>query len=230
MLFEEVNSLENEPALKLFFVLETQFFHARLAFRAVLPANLGRFVAADVEISAGEELNHLAEHVKDKFQRIIVSGAEYIVIDALLRTDLEGLALAGELGIGGEHGERVAGHIELGDNFNIVVVSICDYFADLILCEISGIFLCEVVLAEIRAAAAGADCDELGVAVNFNAPALVVGQMPVHGVHFDECGGVDELFDVLDRRHVARTVEHECAVFKRGRIFDSHARADIELL
>ena len=183
-----------------------------------------------MEISAGEELNHLAEHVKDKFQRIIVSGAENIVIDALLRTDLEGLALAGELGIGGEHGERVAGHIELGNYFNIVVVGICDYFADLILCEISGIFLGEVVLAEIRAAAAGADCNELGVAVNFNAPALVVGQMPVHGVHLDERGGVDELFDVLDRRHVARTVEHECAVFKCGRVLDSHARADIELL
>ena len=230
MLFEEIYRLEHKPALKLFFVLETQFFHARLALRAVLPANLGRFVAADVEISAGEELNHLAEHIKDELQRIVVSGAEDIIKDALLRADLEGLALAGELGIGGEHGERVAGHIELGDNFNIVVVGICDYFADLILCEISGIFLCEMVLAEIRAAAAGADCDELGVAVNFNAPALVVGQMPVHGVHFDECGGVDELFDVLDRRHVARAVEHECAVFKCGRVLDSHARADIELL
>ena len=78
-----------------------------------------------MEISAGEELNHFAEHVKDEFQRIIVSGAEYIIKDALLRTDLEGLALAGELGISGEHGERVAGHIELGDNFNIVVVGIC---------------------------------------------------------------------------------------------------------
>ena len=137
MLLEEVNGLKHKPALKLFFVLETKFFHARLAFRAVLPANLGRFVAADVEISAGEELNHLAEHVKDELQCIIISGAEYIVKDALLRTDLEGLALAGELGISGEHGERVAGHIELGDNFNIVVVGICDYFADLILCEIS---------------------------------------------------------------------------------------------
>lgn len=72
MLFEEVNGLKHEPALKLLFILETKFFHTRLALRAVLPANLGRFVAADVEISAGEELNHLAEHIKDELQRIVV--------------------------------------------------------------------------------------------------------------------------------------------------------------
>ena len=189
-----------------------------------------RVLGADMEESAGEELNHLAEHVENELQCVVVSGAENVIVYALLSADLERHSLAGELGVGGEHGKRVSGHIELGDDFNIVVVRIGDYLAYFVLGEMPRIFLVEVVLPEIRAVAVRADGDKLGVAVNLNAPALVVGQMPVHSVHLDERRGIDELFDVLDRSHVACAVEHKRAVFKRGRVLYSHTGADVELL
>src|SRR6185437_2437500 len=45
----------DEPALQLVFVLETELFHPLLTFGAGLPAILGTFVAADVNIRSGKE-------------------------------------------------------------------------------------------------------------------------------------------------------------------------------
>src|SRR3546814_5944743 len=54
----------------------------------------------------------------------------------------------------------------------------------------------------------GADLGELRVLLDLEAPALVLGEVPVEGVQLEDRHDVDVLLDELDREEVARSEEH----------------------
>ena len=64
------------------FVAQTQFFDARLAFRAFFPAHFRAFIAADVYVFRGEQFHNFREHAFQKSKYGVISGAKYIVENA----------------------------------------------------------------------------------------------------------------------------------------------------
>lgn len=62
------------------------------------------------------------------------------------------------------------------------------------------------------------------VFVNLNAPALIVGQMPVEHVEFKERNCLDILFHDFDREKVSDGVEHISAVRKTRLVVDFATR------
>ena len=49
--------------------------------------------------------------------------------------------------------------------------------------------------------------------------------MPVHGIHFDKRGGVNQLFYIFNGGHMPCTVKHKSSVRKGGRVLNSDTRA-----
>jgi hypothetical protein len=65
----------DEPALQFVFVAQAFFFDAGLAFGAVSPAVLGGFVAADVDVFRGEEVDDFVDDVFEKLEGFVVACA-----------------------------------------------------------------------------------------------------------------------------------------------------------
>ena len=66
---------------------------------------------------------------------------------------------------------------------------------------------------------------ELRILLDFDAPALVVGEVPVHTVHLEESYHVDILLHVFGRHEVAAWVEHDTAVAKTRLVLDANGRS-----
>ena len=105
--------------------------------------------------------------------------------------------VAAELGVRSNCRYHVTGKVNFGDNFNVARLCISYNFAKVFLAvpHTTTVF-CIVVerlsvanIAE-RRRANGAHFCEFGVFGNLNAPALVVGQVPVEAVHLVECHNV----------------------------------------
>ena len=74
------------------------------------------------------------------------------------------------------------------------------------------------------ASAVGAPGRELGVALELDAPALVVGEVPVKHVHLVQCQPVDVFLDIGHREEVAHHVEQHAAVAEAGSVVDAPGR------
>ena len=79
----------------------------------------------------------------------------------------------------------------------------------------------------MRRRAPRADLGELRIFLDLDAPALVVGEMPVHHVEFVDRHVVDEFLDEFRRLEMTRGIEHESAPGEARIVFDvdaAHAR------
>ena len=54
--------------------------------------------------------------------------------------------------------------------------------------------------------------DRLRIALDLDAPALIIRQMPVEAVELHACGGLDESLQIGDREKVTHAVEHEACL------------------
>ena len=77
-------------------------------------------------------------------------------------------------------------------------------------------------MADQRFPALRPDARQFGIAFDFDAPSLVVGQVPVEGVELVQRQDVDEPFDILHGVEIARHVEHRPAVAEMGFVADLH--------
>ena len=206
--------------------------HARPAVRTLLP-HFGRaLVAADMNIGRGEEPDYLVEHPLDEVERRIAPDAEDPVVDVPRLAHLVPFARAAQPRIGGQRRHGVARELDLGNDRDEAPRGIVDHFAHLLLCIEAAVgalvvtarlvVLAAGVLADERAPPHRSDARQLGVAADFDAPALIVGQVPVKDIHLVQRQQIERALDLVDRKEVARHVEHQPAVGHRGPVLDLH--------
>ena len=99
---------------------------------------------------------------------------------------------AGQRRVGGDGRRGVAGHLDLRHDHDVALARVLDHVADLLL----GVE--PAAAAAVGFGAPGADAGELRVLAYLDAPALVVGQMPVQHVELVARQQVDLL---LHQRH-----------------------------
>ena len=206
----------DDVGLQLRLLVITQLLHAQFATVAGCPFRARTFVAADVIIRAGEELHHLVDHVVEETEHQFAPGTHHDVFHAPDAAHRGGLLLAGEFGIGGNGGQFVAGDFQFGHNLHMVLFGKCHHVADFLLRVKS--FLHRAVFVH----AAAAYFREARIFFDFNAPALVVCQMPVQTIYL--IGG-KTFYLALDNRggeEMATGVEHHAAVAEARFVLDAH--------
>ena len=82
------------------------------------------------------------------------------------------------------------------------------------------------VVAHDRLPAHRPDAGQFGVFLDFDAPALIFGQVPVETVHLVQGEDVDEFFDLVRGPEVAAGVEHASAVPEERTVFHRHGGQD----
>ena len=132
-----------------------------------------------------------------------------------------------ELGVGCQHGHAVAGDVDFGHHGHMTLGGIVDDVLHLLLGVVG--LVGHVVIHTGKetldfASAVGAPGRELGVALELDAPALVVGEVPVKHVHLVQCQPVDVFLDIGHREEVAHHVEQHAAVAEAGSVVDAPGR------
>ena len=153
-----------------------------------------------------------------------VAGAEDVGEYAPCLAHLVGASGAAQLGVGGEHALRVAGHVDFGNDGDVSVGGIVHDVAHLVLgveASVGYLVVNAGDAADDGACPFGTDFRELGVTVYLHAPALVFGEVPVEGVEVVECEHVDEFLDEFGLEVVAAAVEHRSAVAEAGIVDDA---------
>ncbi len=115
-----------------------------------------------------------------------------------------------ELGIRGDGGLRVAGHFHFRDHLDVAFGRVRHDVADLRLGVEAAVFR-RFRLRGGGGRAAASYAREARVFADFDAPALVVREVPVEGVEFVPGHPVEHGLDELDGLEVAGGVEHQAA-------------------
>ena len=68
------------------------------------------------------------------------------------------------------------------------------------------------------------DFGEFGQLLDFDAPTLVVGQVPVHAVNAVQSNHVDESFHTISSGKVTSHIEHRATIGKARCVIDVHTR------
>ena len=176
----------------------------------LLPPRLRDLVPPDVDVRAGEEVADLVEHILEELDRG-VPGAEDVLVHPPRFSHLERPAGAGQLRVRGERGQRMAGELDLRNDHHVPQRGVVDHLPDLRLRvepAVPGrIELHVAVRPDHRAVSPRADLRQLRIFPDFDAPALVVGQVPVEDVHLVERQEIDVFLDELHGEEMPRDVE-----------------------
>lgn len=186
---EPAVEVPDEPGLELVLVGQTQLGHPGLGGRGLLPLVLGALVAAQVDEGRGEEREDFVEDTLVEAQHLLRRG-EHVGADAPGvphreggRVDDVGVA---QLRVRGDRGLRVPGDVDLGDDRDVPLGGVRDDLADVVLGVETAVRLLVPErgrpVAPLRTGAPGADLGEPGVALDLDAPALVVGEVEVEDV------------------------------------------------
>ena len=212
-----------KPRLQLGFGLQLVFAHAALAVGTLLPVAHVDFVATNVNIVIGEQVEHLTIDVLAELQHAVLAGTK--------RRGEElspaGALLAGESVVVVDSAEAVAGNIDFGHDIYATLTGEGNYLADIILRVKTTIFPLRIDILRrqlqigivlrhsiahahgilIVGRTPGAALGEQRVFLDFDAPALVVGQVPMELVDLVECQHVEQLHHFFLGEEMARAVE-----------------------
>ena len=163
-------------------VLQSQLACLGLTFLAVLPSVLGTLVATDMDELRGEHVAQLAIDGLQEREHLGIAGTEHIIADAPHLPYLVGTARTAQMGIDVESSLHVAWEVNLGDDVDITFGSVAHNLATVVLSVVAAIGL------TVEDAAVATDdgllsyatlwC-QVGQGFHLEAPALVVGEMPV---------------------------------------------------
>ena len=140
------------------------------------------------------------------------------------------LALHAQLRVSSNRRLRVARHLDLRNHGDVPLTRILDDFADLTLrVETAVRLFVEAVwisslMAQPRFFAPRSNLREARVLFDLNAPALIVGEVPVESVQFVQGQQIDKLEDKLLRHEMAAHVEHGAAPAEARLILNVHGR------
>ena len=221
----------HEPALQRGLVGDAQFAHARLHPRRGLPLVLDRLVGADVDPRRREQRGHFGEHLVEEGEGVLFD-VEQVGMDAALVGDRDRPAFHPELRIGGDGGGGMAGHVDLRQHLDVALGGIGDDVGDLLLAVVAAVGTRQSagrIEAGIAAGdAAAAHFGQARVLLDFDAPALVVGQVPVEEVELVQRHRVEHALDLVHAVEVPGRIEHVAAPAKARRVLDPQ-RGQVEI-
>ena len=201
-LLEVAGHLCGEPALQVVAVAEAFVGDALLAGGAAFPLAFGCLVAAQVDVGRGEEVADLVEDIVEEEEHGVAAGTEEGVGEARLGHTRR-LSGAGERGVGVEGGFGVAGEVDLGHHGDMAGGGIGHDLADV------GVGVAALLLLAVSHAAAHGG--EARVALDVDAPAEALGEVPVEDVHLERGHEVEEGLDGADLLVLTARVEHQPA-------------------
>ena len=119
-------------------------------------------------------------------------------------------------------------HVDLGHDVYAPLRRIGDDVLDLLLRipahDGDVVDLSVLPAVDLRLVALAADLGEQRILLDLNAPALIVGQMPMQHVELVQTHEVEDLFDLLFAEEVARLVDLEPSPLKARTVLDARAR------
>ena len=148
------------------------------------PALLGTLITTNVDKLRGEELDNLIEHLLEELVCCLLTCAKHLGCYAPCCPYVYGLLVATQPWERVECSLRVTRHLNLGDNLDIALGSICYNLANLLLSVVATIRYA-IPLHGVEAVADKcllthrALLSELGVCLDLDTPALVIGEVPV---------------------------------------------------
>lgn len=123
--------LRHEPALQLGFGPQAQRAHPLPGPGAVVPFGGRALVAAEVDVGAGEDIHHLVEHVRAELDGGVID-VQHVPGNAPAGAHLDRLLAAvvsvtvAKLGVGGNRGLHMAGHVNLRHHRHVPLRSVGD--------------------------------------------------------------------------------------------------------
>ena len=157
----------------------------------------------------------MVEHILDEGVHLLVPCTENVGIDTPILARLVRTACAAQLGIRSQGCHHVAGHVDLGHNRDVSLGGIFHDVANLIVGVVAAVGRAVLnlrVMSEHGLRALRAHLRQLRIAGHAEAPALIVGDVPVETVHVVKRDEVDIFFDKLHGEEVTGTVEHHATV------------------
>ena len=191
-----------------------------------LPLVLHRLVAADVHVRAGEQVDHFGQDAFEKLQRFL-ARVEQVGVHAPVVRRLGGAIDHAVLRIRRHCRLGVAGHVDFRNDGDMAGRGVGHHVAYLFLRVMAAVPVGGAVGVAPGVAlrhAAAADLGEPGVALDLDAPALVIGEMPMEGVELVRGHRVEQGLDLLHTPEMPRRVEHQPAPGEARRVLDPHRR------
>ena len=177
----------------------------------------------------GEDAGHVAEDAFEEVDDLVLADIEHVVGDAARQAHAVLLRwVATEFGIGGDGSHHVAGEVDFGKDFDVALGSVGHDFAELVLRIVHAAAVLRIVIESgggagigERTAAHGSYLRQTGIFGDFDAPALVVGEVPVEAIHLVEGHDVEHALNLLHTEEVARHVHHETAMTEEGAVLNA---------
>ncbi|CAM3661088.1 hypothetical protein STAL104432_27240 [Streptomyces albus] len=225
---EPAVEVADHPRLEGVLVAEPEGGDAGLGDGGGPPFVLGCLVAADVDVGGGEDVEDFFEDVFVEAQDV-VGGGQQVRADSPVgphaeRGGVDGVGGA-EFGVGGDGGLGVAGQLDLGDDGDVPFGGVGDDLAQVVLGVVAAVraFVPQRrgTVPDAGAGPPGAGPGEARIAVDLDAPALVVGQVEVEDVELVGGEQVEDAQDTVLGQEVPGDVQHQAAPGVAGRVLDA---------
>ena len=157
-----------------------------------------------------ENVDYFVHYVFQEFHGFLVAYAQHIVEDSPGRTYFVRTSCTAKFRISSQCGQHVSGQVYFGNYGDVALLCVFHNFACLLLrieTAVRRIVILARVVADDRTLALRTYFGQFRVFLDFNAPSLVIGQMPVEGVHVVQGQQINVFFDELNGEEVAAYVE-----------------------
>ena len=191
--------------------------HQPPAVGTALPLREINLVTADMDVFRRKEFADFAQNVGQQCVVFLASHAPSRTVIVSVGRNRVGRIVATDFRMNGCDVAAVAGQIDFGDDFYIAYGCVIDQFTYLRLREITAVFFVPFAVDGSYgrvAAPESADFGQFGVRFDFDAPALVVGQVEVQFVDAVVGQQVDEPSDCIGTLPCAGDVEHHSPIGK----------------
>ena len=180
-----------------------------------------------MDVLGGEDVHQLREHILQEGKDGVVAGAEDVLGHAPAGPHLIRTAGATQLRIGGEGCHHVARKVHFRNHGNATGGGIGHHFLHFLLrveTAVTDAVVGAPVLLDDGSVAPRAHFHELGIGLDFRAPALVVGEVPVQAVQFVYGHYIQVTFHLIHAPEVTGNVQVHTPVGKARLVLDAHIR------
>ena len=225
---EEGGDLVLEGDLDIDPVLGADLFLQRLHVGARIPLFREDLVAANMDLLRGEQGEDFLQDILaelDGFRAAHAQGGAAFAAAAFLTGHQRRPAIGRrEFGIRCAGRRHVSGHVDLGNDPDVAGGGIGDNLTDLVLrveTAITAVLAVFGILLRAGDRMPGANFGEFRILLDLDAPAVVVGEMPVEDIELQKGHFVQTGLDLIPVEKMPGNIKHEAAPGDPGRILDA---------